>query len=50
MAVRGGPWRSPWSSVRLHGGLHGGPWRSVEVSIKVREGSMEVSIEVCGGR
>ena len=55
MEVRGAPWRSvevrgglhggPW---RLHGGLHGGLWISVEVSIAVRGGSMEVSMEVRG--
>ena len=34
--------------MEVRGGLHGGPWRFVEVSVEVREGSMETSMEVGG--
>ena len=32
-------------SMEVHGGLHGGSWSSVEVSIEVRGGSMDASLE-----
>ena len=47
--LHGGPWRSPWSSVRPHRGPWRSPWRPVEASWGFPWRSVEVSMEVRGG-